>query len=162
MIPVVTPNSQWADRRVSEAMTRKVVSVSVNSTMSEAADLLCEHRISGAPVIDEQGRCVGVLSGTDFIHCKAAELDGSNIRQMLSATHPYGLYTIDEVRQDLVRRHMTSAVQTISEDCSLQQAARCLCQEHIHRLIVIDDECRPVGVLTSMDLVAAAFSAQHE
>ncbi len=148
--------------RVSDAMTPHVVTLTANSTMSEAADLLCEHRITGAPVVDEHGECVGVLSGTDFIHCKAEELDGNNVGHVLSATHPYGLYRIDEVRHDLVRRHMTPAVQTIGKDTSLLQAARCMCCEHIHRLVVIDGQARPIGILTSLDLVATLIAVVEE
>lgn len=145
--------------RVRDMMTRNVITVMANNTMAEAADVLSEHYITGAPVIDEQGRCIGVLSATDFVHSKAEELEDRNdVGHFLSSRHPSGLYSIDEVRHDLVRRHMSQAVQTIDEDAPLVQAARCMCREHLHRLVVVDGRGAPVGVLSSLDLVAAMVS----
>ncbi len=148
--------------RVADAMTRNVVTVSANSTMAEAADKLCHHQVTGAPVIDEHGYCVGVLSGSDFIRLKAEEIEGSDLRHVLSTHHPEGLYSIDEMGHDLVRRRMSSAVQTINENTPLLTAARCLCNEHIHRLVVVDKQARPVGVLTSLDLVATLLAIAEE
>lgn len=145
--------------RVQDVMTRNVVTVMANNTMAEAADVLSEHYITGAPVIDDKGCCVGVLSSTDFVHSKAEELEGSKgIGNFLCSRHPSGLYSIDEVRHDLVRRHMSQAVQTIDENAPLLKAARCMCREHVHRLIVLDERGAPVGVLSSLDLVAAIIS----
>jgi CBS-domain-containing membrane protein len=147
---------------VSDAMAHSLITISANSTMSEAADVLCEHRITGAPVVDERGKCLGVISGSDFIHCKAEELGGSQTRHVLVGGSPYGAFCIEEVQHDLVRSHMTPAVQTIGESTSLLQAARCLCREHIHRLIVVDESDRPVGILTSLDLVATLIAVVEE
>ena len=47
--------------KVKDVMTRKVICVAQNQRLSEAAGLFLEKGISGAPVVDEQGRCVGVL-----------------------------------------------------------------------------------------------------
>jgi CBS-domain-containing membrane protein len=154
-------NGLFESLHVEDVMTRNVVTVMANNTMAEAADVLSEHYISGAPVIDDQGRCVGVLSSTDFVHSKAEELEGvSGVGHFLSSRHPSGLYSIDEVRHDLVRRHMSQAVQTIDEHAPLLQAARCMCREHVHRLIVLDQRSTPVGVLSSLDLVAAMISEE--
>lgn len=147
---------------VADAMTRKVVVITANSTMAEAADTLSEHHITGAPVVDELGQCVGIISGTDFIHYKAEELDAANRRHVLSKNDPSGHFCIDEVRHDLVRSHMTPAVQTLAATCPLVAAARCMCHEHIHRLIVVDDHAKPVGVLTSLDLVATLIAVVEE
>lgn len=149
-----------AEMRVADTMTTQVISVSANAMMSEAADLFLEKQITGAPVIDEQGRCVGVITATDFVHCKAEELEsGEKIGHYLCSSHPSGLYSIDEVRHDMVRQHMTPAVQTVDESALLVTAARCMCSQHVHRLIVVDERSAPVGVLTSLDLIKALLQA---
>ncbi len=153
-----TVHQQLRHLKAEDIMSRDVVVVTTNSTMAEAADLLSKHQISGAPVIDELGRCVGVLSGTDYVHSKAGHLD-SNIDHPLTKA---GCYQIEDVQHDLVRRHMTPAVQTVDQKCSLLQAARCMCGEHLHRLIVIDESGAPVGIITSLDLVAATIAAADE
>ncbi len=57
--------------KVSDVMTPSVVTVSSHETMSEAAALMVEHHVSGMPVVDEAGHCVGVLSATDFVRHKS-------------------------------------------------------------------------------------------
>jgi len=148
---------------VADVMTPRVICVPGNSTMAEAADLLCEYRISGAPVIDEQGKCIGVLSGTDFIHSKAEELDCSDrVKHLLTTHDPSGLFYIEHVQHDLVRQHMSPAVQTIDHSATLLRAAKCMSQEHLHRLIVLDEHSVPVGILTSIDLVTTLVKALEE
>lgn len=149
-----------AELKVEDVMTRQVVSVSANMTLSEAADLFMEHQITGAPVLDEHGQCVGVLSGTDFVHSKAEELEGGEkLGSYLCSCHPSGLYSIDELREELVRQHMTPAVQTIDESAPLVTAARCMCSQHVHRLVVVDERAAPAGILTSLDLIDAVVKA---
>ena len=63
--------------RVTDVMVSDVVTVTANSTMSEAADVLSERQVTGAPVVDQQGRCIGVLSGSDYVLRRAAALDRS-------------------------------------------------------------------------------------
>jgi predicted transcriptional regulator len=148
---------------VEDVMTHEVVTVAVNNTMSEAADVFFEHQITGAPVVDELGHCVGMLSATDFAHSKAEELDGrKQVGNFLCSRHPSGLYSIDEVRHDLVKSHMSSAIKTMDQDAPLLTAARCMCREHVHRLLVIDTSGSPVGILTSLDLIAAMISAVED
>jgi len=148
---------------VKDVMTPRVVTVAVNNTMSEAADVFSEHEITGAPVVDELGHCVGVLSATDFVHSKAEELDGrEKAGNFLCSRHPSGLYSIDEVRHDLVRDHMSPAVQSMDRNAPLLMAARCMCDEHVHRLLVIDNKGAPVGILTSLDVIASMVDAVED
>ena len=147
---------------VADAMSHNLITISGNSTLSEAADVLCEHRITGAPVVDECGRCVGVISGSDFIHSKAEELDGTNVHHVLSTGTPCGSFCIEEVRHDLVRSHMTPIVRTVGEHVPLVQAADSMCRDHVHRLIVVDEDGRPCGILTSFDLVATLIGVVEE
>jgi predicted transcriptional regulator len=148
---------------VKDVMTPKVVTVAANNTMSEAADAFFEHQITGAPVVDELGHCVGMLSATDFVHSKAEELEGRNqMGNFLCSRHPSGLYSIDEVRHDLVKSHMSNAIQTMDQDAPLLTAARCMCLGHVHRLLVVDTSGAPVGMLTSLELIAAMISAVED
>src|SRR6516225_2743241 len=51
-----------------DLMTAPVVTLTQDMPLREAANFLAREQISGAPVIDSEGRCVGVLSATDFVH----------------------------------------------------------------------------------------------
>ena len=148
--------------KVYDAMTESVVSVNSSWTMAQAANLLRKYKVTGAPVVDEHGRCVGVLSGSDYVRNKAAEWYDYPPTHVLSKRPVTGAYYCEEVLNDLVGNHMSPAVQTISQTATLLQAARCLCGEHIHRLVVLDDTGTPVGILSSLDVVAAFVATVEE
>jgi predicted transcriptional regulator len=138
--------------KVGEVMAARLVTVSAHSNMGEAADLLCEKRISGVPVIDDRGNCVGILSASDFVHSKAEEAEVAHCYD--TSPGRYQFPHDDLPYHDLVRNHMTPRVKTVDVECSVVDAARCLCDNHIHRLLVVDDENQPVGILTTLDLIS--------
>lgn len=148
--------------KVCDAYTPDVVTISSSLTMSKAAEILRKNQVSGAPVVDEGGSCVGVLSGTDFVLEKAATLYDYPATHVLSRQPVTGAYCSEETMADLVSCHMSPAVQTIGENCSLLEAARYICNEHIHRLVVLDEHGTPVGILSSLDLVSAFIAAIEE
>jgi CBS domain-containing protein len=51
-----------------DLMSRNVVVISQHMSLKAAAHLLAQAEVSGAPVVDEEGRCVGVLSAADLMH----------------------------------------------------------------------------------------------
>jgi len=53
--------------KVEEVMTKKVITLKSSQTVSEAVGQLAEHGISGAPVIDEHGKLVGMVTEQDII-----------------------------------------------------------------------------------------------
>jgi predicted transcriptional regulator len=100
-----------------------------DETLRGAAQRFRRSQISGAPVVDAEGRCVGVLSAADYI--------------------------ADRSPDEPVQKYMTTDVVTASPDTPLADLAQMLVDAHIHRLIVTDEEGRPVGVVASTDVVAA-------
>jgi CBS domain-containing protein len=122
--------------KVKDVMTRKVICVAKNQPLSDAAGLFLEKGISGAPVIDEHGRCVGVLSAIDYVR-----------------------------RAHALRRvggEMSSGVRSVQPEQTLLTAARIMCEKHVHRLPVLNLDGKPVGLITSMDVVAALVNAIDE
>lgn len=145
--------------RVEDLMNREVMTVSEDESMADAAQRLARFEITGAPVVDDCGRCVGVLSASDFVG-KEAGLHPVETMMVKNTLHePFHL---ERMRDDRVEAHMTPVVQTISPRASLLQAARVLCGEHIHRLVVLDQDQRPVGIVSSLDLLAALIAAIEE
>lgn len=152
--------------RVSDVMNSPVMTISESATMSDAARIIAENDVTGLPVIDVTGRCVGILSTTDFAmreHRKSSvdeNLDFGWQRSVEGGNNePFHIETIAE---DRVGEHMSPAVQTVNETASLVNAARIMCREHIHRLLIIDQDERPVGMISSLDLVAALVAAIEE
>jgi len=123
---------------VADAMTRDPIVVRSDDSLVEAARVLDELHISGAPVVDAEGILVGVLSRTDLLHARATE--------QLWERWP-GLR---------VRHLMHSPAITATPGMSLDDAAAVMEHERVHRLVVIvPGHDRPVGVLSTTDLVHA-------
>lgn len=156
--------------RASDIMRRDVVTISANQSMERAARTFLQSEITGAPVVDEQGHCVGVLSAVDFVRrsqqaptaADPASTSPDETDHVLVQDGPRGTLHIDESPHDQVRSYMTTGVQSATTDTSLLDVARMMCNEHIHRLVVLDDRAHPIGVITSLDLVAAVAQVIEE
>lgn len=146
---------------VDDVMNKAVISISVSQSMEAAAELFSEHEISSAPVVDSAGRCVGILSASDFANAVrpgGAEQRGAS-HELLDDDSGFHL---DSTPLEHVQRHMTAAIQTVASSSPLLTAARIMCTEHIHHLPVIDRQGRPAGIVSTMDIVAALINAVDE
>ncbi len=153
--------------RVADVMSREVVSVSANATMSEASRVLLEHGLSGAPVVNELGRCVGVLSLIDFARRDCSHDDESDFPKnedefVLQRDETSGALHIEHAVEGYVHQYMSKAVQSIDQDQPLIDAARYMHAEKIHRLIVLDDTARPLGVVSALDLIGVFAESVFE
>lgn len=128
--------------RVADVMARRVVLVEVDLPLFKAAATFREHRINAAPVVDAAGLCVGMLSATDLLRHMAEP----------RATEPI----------PRARDYMTSAVQSVAPEMPILLAARIMCVQHVHRLVVLDQLGKPIGVISSMDIIAALGNAMDE
>jgi CBS domain-containing protein len=136
-------------------MSREVKVIPQDMPLPAAARLLCEAHISGAPVVDNDGRCIGVLSATDFVH--RARDEGSRAAPGLPQPgfcSDWQMVDVDRLPEDQVRRHMTPGPVTVSPTEPVTEVARIMLEAHIHRVVVVDLMRRPVGVVTSTDLLA--------
>ena len=116
--------------RVRDAMETAVIWLMRDQTVQEAAAVLAEHDISGAPVCDREGNVLGVLSKTDVTE---------------RAAH-------DELDQS-VEHAMTGLAICVGADDPLERAISLMAFEGIHRLIVLDENSHLAGIITSMDVL---------
>jgi CBS domain-containing protein len=111
--------------------------------MRAAAQTLAQARVNGAPVINREGRCVGVLSASDFFRGAVQE----NLE-------------IDPT--DKVGEHMTADPVTANPATPIRELARMMLDADIHRVIVVDEQERPIGVVSSTDVLAAMAFTQYK
>jgi CBS-domain-containing membrane protein len=133
--------------KVKDVMTRQVVCVREDQLIQDAAQLFLEKKISGAPVLDRDGRCVGILSATDYV------------RRGHEITTRGCDHTMED---DRVRDQMSPGARSVQPEQTLLTAARIMCVKHVHRLPVLNPDGMPVGLITSMDVVAALVNAIDE
>jgi CBS domain-containing protein len=119
--------------------------------------LLSRAGVSGAPVVDDQGRCVGVLSATDFMHSvETAEPIYESHGSSNSPAHC--AWQIPEKHMNAclcVADFMTKDPVFVGPATSIGELAKTMLDAHIHRVIVVDMACqRPLGIVSSMDILA--------
>lgn len=140
-----------------DLMSRDVMVIPQHMSLKAAAHLLAQAEVSGAPVVDEEGRCVGVLSAADLVHWvdrgkQAARRGGASASCVCCDWQMDGL---DDVPEDAVSRYMTTNVVATGPETCVGELARWMREAHIHRVVIVDARRRPVGVVSSMDVLAA-------
>ncbi len=112
---------------------------------------------TGAPVIDDSGCCIGILTKTDIekyheLQERFAKRDATVIDEMFE-TDEFGQRRSTNLDFDQVRRHMTAPVVTISNAEPCQKARELFeTNSNIHHLIVIDEAGHPIGIVATEDL----------
>lgn len=142
-----------------DVMNPNVLLVQEDMTLDELANFLVDNEISGAPVEDDAGRLVGVVSVTDVAQAVASDRSPASNPDFYVREWG-GVLTRDSVR-DLgagsaelrVRDIMTPTVYSVDEQTSISEVAETLIKSHIHRLLVTREGERVVGILTTSDLL---------
>jgi CBS domain-containing protein len=124
---------------VADLMTLDPVVIGVDAALEDAERLMRERHISGLPVVDQHGTLVGVISQTDVLE------DGGPSMALLLRRKPNGLR---------VGELMSSPAVTVTMTAPLVEGARLMRDHRIHRVVAVDDQGRPVGVLSASDFVA--------
>lgn len=146
--------------KAADLMTAPVVSIPHEMSLREAARLLHRSNISGAPVMDSEGRCLGILSSSDFVTW--AEEGGETAKKGEATTFvaPWGeLVSIDDVPDNEIRHYMTVDTVTVAPTTAIGELAQKMVEAHIHRVLVVVEKGRPCGVVTSTDILAAVARA---
>jgi CBS-domain-containing membrane protein len=138
-----------------DVMSRDVLAIPRQMSLRAAAHQLVQAHVSGAPVVDEGGRCVGVLSTTDL----ARWLDGGQAARPAGTPRcfcsDWQVIDPEGLPPDPVSRYMTADPVTATTDTPVGVLARRMLDAHVHRVIVVNPAGRPVGVVSGTDFLAA-------
>lgn len=148
--------------RAADLMKHPVQTIPQEMSLVTAAGLLQREHISGAAVIDSKGRCVGVISTTDFLNAASKDPKATGPRGPEEPCFSEWQVEIESLPGDEVRRHMSSDVVTVAPTMPVAEIARMMLDAHIHRVFVVDDQRRPVGIVSSTDIIAAVAYAELE
>ncbi|MCA9042386.1 MAG: CBS domain-containing protein, partial [Planctomycetaceae bacterium] len=118
----------------SHVMTSDVLSLRTTETLADALHKLQERHISGAPVINEAGELVGILSFSDIVEYEVPE---SKLKSPAIGSYPDwpSLWKMIEAAEqgpqidlnDTVEKHMTRNVKSVSKSTNLVEMARMMC-----------------------------------
>jgi CBS domain-containing protein len=145
---------------VRDIMTTPVVTVRPETPLKEVARLLVEHRISGVPVVDDEGRVVGVVSEADFLAREAGEAKPAR-HSLWWFVHPSGSRRSTRLQATVAGEAMTTPAVTIGPDRPLAEAAALMIHRNVNRLPVVKGG-RLIGILTRADIVRAFARTDEE
>jgi CBS domain-containing protein len=160
-----------------DVMNPRVLTVRAGMTVRELAHFLMENEISGAPVVDEDSKLVGVVSVTDITIALAEDgeegedgEDGEDDDDLedddegdrtasdffrdawgesLRRAEIEDLQVADELE---VREIMTPELHTVPEETPIPEVAELMIRSHVHRLLVTRED-KVVGILSTSDLL---------
>jgi CBS-domain-containing membrane protein len=187
-----------------DLMSRDLISVSHETPLREAGRLLLLHQISGLPVVEPGGTCVGVLSTTDLLRwaiqqsggssprlagrpyscifqlkhregngeervlctlpldvCSLPRQEGENIfgSHQREAPADWQIVNVEQLPTEKVGQFMTPDPVTVAVDTPLAELAQRMVDAHVHRVVVVDRLYRPVGLVSSTDVLAGIARA---
>ncbi|MBC7355446.1 MAG: CBS domain-containing protein [Desulfomicrobiaceae bacterium] len=139
-----------------DIMTTRVVTLSPATDITAAARLLLEHDINGAPVVDEAGTIVGILTQSDLVRLQK-KLPVPSLFTVLDGFLPLGSpaqyeQEVRRIAAATVADAMTTHVTTITPDTPLEKVASLMVDKKFHTLPVVDNG-RLVGIVGKKDVI---------
>lgn len=147
-------------KRAKELMTRKLVTISPNTPVLHAIDLLVDHHLHGMPVVDSKNKLLGIITQGDLIYRIKLPLVKIQIQQEGAYCDPAPfIKKYSKIGGTMVKDVMTKEVFTVNEDQSLDKIVDLMLEKRIHMVPVMRGE-EVIGVLSRTDLLQ--FIAKEE
>ncbi|WP_328500541.1 CBS domain-containing protein [Streptomyces sp. NBC_00457] len=135
-------------RIVSDVMTHTVVAVGRDAPFKEIVELMGQWKVSALPVLEGEGRVIGVVSEADLLHkeeFRDSDPDRFTQRDRLADLAKAGGLTAADL--------MNAPAITVHANATLAQAARIMAQRKVKRLPVVNAEGLLEGVVSRADLL---------
>jgi len=143
--------------QIKDVMTGKVITVTTADSVEKCAKLLQENEISGLPVVDEEGKIVGMITEGDLIR-RASRIEAPGYLEILGGLIYLGSPNkfVDELQRAMALeagKMMSKDVVSIKPGESLERAATLMVKNNVNRLPVIDDDGELVGIVSRRDIM---------
>ncbi len=149
---------------VGEVMSAPVLTVTAETPLQDAVSLLNDHHVSGLPVVDGDGVLIGELTEQDLMVRESGVDVGPYVMLLDSVIYLRNPLNWDRQVHQVLGNSVGDLMHRDSHSCEvslpLPKAASMLHEKGTQRLIVVDSQRHPVGVLTRGDVVRALASAQ--
>ena len=145
------------ERLIKDIMVKKVITIQKDASVEELSELLVKNRISGVPVIDGDGKLVGIATEGDLI-IKDSDLHFPRYFKLLDSI--IYLESLNKFKKSLkkflgtkVEDVMTAEIKTVKEETPVGEAANIMIKYNINRVPVLDSKDELVGIVTRADIV---------
>ena len=138
-----------------DVMSRDVISVKPDTHIEVAWNRLRHHRVKALPVLDQEGKLVGILSTADFLR----QMDDTTAAGL--AVHLQGMLQrlpgAKSKKATLVSQIMTTGVSSARLDTPINTLVHQMIEKNMQHIPVIDDERKVLGVVTQTDTLVALY-----
>lgn len=143
--------------KVKDIMTSDVVTFSPNDEIAKATKVLLERRFNGAPVVDQEGKVVGILCQSDLI-AQQKDLPIPTIFTILDGFIPLTSIRhlekeVDRIAATLVSQGMTPDPVTVGPETEIEEIAKLMVDKKFHTLPVVDGSGRLIGIVGKHDIL---------
>lgn len=156
------PSGTFAARRtrVSEVMTRSVICVHPDVSIDSVLQFLLTKQLTAVPVVDHAGQPVGVLSKTDLLNelVQRGETREESSPVRIQTRDGYELelgsgFHLEPTARTTAGDIMTPLVFSVPETATLAEASALMAYEGVHRLVVVSNDNKVAGIVSSMDVL---------
>ena len=139
-----------------DIMTRKVISVSPETEVTKATKIMLDNSVNGMPVVDSEGRLVGIICQSDLI-AQQKQLPLPSVFTLLDGVIPlFSQKNLETQAQKImattVSKAMTPDPITISPESSLEEIAKLMVDKKLHTLPVVE-QGKLVGIVGKEDVL---------
>ena len=138
-------------------MTPEPVCAEPSTTIRQLARLFEENEISGCPVVNQEGKVIGIVSKTDLIRRCSEGTANIPPAYLFEVVCEQGEDADDTgpIPEPLicVQDFMTESAVTVRPSATVYEVAALMVDKHIHRVVVVDEEDFPLGMITTLDVL---------
>ncbi|MCG3207831.1 MAG: Inosine-5'-monophosphate dehydrogenase [Anaerolineae bacterium] len=122
-------------------MTAPVVTIQPDLPFQEALRIMREKHFRRLPVIDKNGRLIGIVSERDLLYASPSPASSLSVWEVN--------YLLSKIKID---RLMSTSVISTNPETTVEDAAHLMVEHKIGGLPVVDDQNRPIGIITETDI----------
>ncbi|WP_405443196.1 CBS domain-containing protein [Streptomyces avidinii] len=139
---------------VSDVMTHTAVAIGREASYKEIVELMDEWKVSAVPVLEGEGRVVGVVSEADLLPKEEFRRDDPRLPDQLEEASKAGGVLAEEL--------MSTPAVTVHPDATLAEAAQIMARKHVKRLPVVNGVGMLEGVVSRSDLLKVFLRTDEE
>lgn len=144
--------------QVKEVMSYPVRSVSPDTKIMEVASMMCLHRLHGIPIVDDEGKIIGIIAEKDVLHSLFPTLESLMEEGFASVDLDREMAKYKDILAKPVTELMTPKPITVNPEMHVLRAATIMVRHKFRRLPVTEND-KLVGMLSIGDVHKAIFHA---
>jgi CBS domain-containing protein len=150
--------------KAKDIMTKEIITVTPGTEVVKAAKILLEKRINGLPVVDDNGKLVGILCQSDLI-VQQKRIPIPSLFTLLDGFMPLNIMKridkeVEKIAAITVAQAMTPNPVTVDSETDIEDVARLMVDENYHTLPVVDGK-KLVGIVGKEDVLKTLLSGSQ-